>query len=812
MGSALSFAMLAAARREGSPRSGVIAAAAVTPTESVKPVATAARGGEPLVFYGRNQGLYALNARTYYGPGPSGAAPGAWYGGGTATNPVGYKFRVDQIATAPDGDIVYAAVRWKPSNAQPETAWLFGFGCCNTGGPAAGLRYSKDLGGGQSRGLAVSPDSKRVYVLQSDLLSVAGSGALRQYDLVMGPLRAMALSPDGSRLYVLRKDGNISALDTAKLDPALPSPGGVEPIKTVQRVFPHPDGGSFPAEDSDSLAISPDGRTLYVSNWAAGVNVIDTETLQVIGPVTVDGKPLGPKNGFPALTAGMAVSPDGARLYIAQQRVREYGPGALLVVDTATSTVINTLAPPRTDGFETITLQHVAVSPDGYNVFVRGTGNPNNWIMRYVPGEAVWTADGLAQSWPTPGNGDAENVQSGGLAVGPHVEWFSPYNNAPTKLEPVINPPAGADGVVRGQVRALDRDGDAVAFEAYSIPPPEQLADGTDRFTTARGGVVTVKPSGEFTYTPSVAAQEKAARVGAPALDRYDTFGVRAYDRTPFGYGGITVIPVTVPIQPALPSVSISPATLTVAEGNSGTSAASFTVTLSKTPTTAVTVNYATANGTATAGSDYTAKTGTVSFAANTTTLSQSVPVSITGDTVVESDETFTVTLTSAAGASLGAVKTSRVTIRNDDTAPVSPPTINITASGGQGTLSGSQREGNGSGVALRFLVSLSSTADRDVTVDWYTVNGTAIAGQDYGVRNNSTRPEGSVTIYSPQTTAKDPTKTNAVPLGQYIAVPVLGDTTKEQDESFTVVLVTRDVSYPKAGVMTATGTILNDD
>ncbi|MFM8597821.1 MAG: glycosyl hydrolase family 18 protein, partial [Mycobacterium sp.] len=101
------------------------------------------------------------------------------------------------------------------------------------------------------------------------------------------------------------------------------------------------------------------------------------------------------------------------------------------------------------------------------------------------------------------------------------------------------------------------------------------------------------------------------------------------------------------------------------AEGNSGSSTARFTVSLSKAATTTVTVGYATANGTATAGQDYTAASGTVSFAPGV--VSQQISVNVTGDTTVEPTETFTVTLTNPTGATL-ATATATGTITNDDT------------------------------------------------------------------------------------------------------------------------------------------------
>ncbi|MFM8221595.1 MAG: Calx-beta domain-containing protein, partial [Planctomycetaceae bacterium] len=100
--------------------------------------------------------------------------------------------------------------------------------------------------------------------------------------------------------------------------------------------------------------------------------------------------------------------------------------------------------------------------------------------------------------------------------------------------------------------------------------------------------------------------------------------------------------------------VSISPVSLAVTEGNAGSTAGQFTVSLSQPAVTPVTVGYATANGTAVAGQDYTAASGTLTFAVGET--SKPVVVSVLGDGVVEANETFTVNLASPSGAVLGAL------------------------------------------------------------------------------------------------------------------------------------------------------------
>lgn len=120
--------------------------------------------------------------------------------------------------------------------------------------------------------------------------------------------------------------------------------------------------------------------------------------------------------------------------------------------------------------------------------------------------------------------------------------------------------------------------------------------------------------------------------------------------------------------QPSPPALSIHGAA--VAEGNSGTTPLSFQVTLSHPAVKAVTVSYSTAEGTATAPSDYADADGTLTFAPGQTT--KAIVVSVVGDNLVEPDENFVVTLTDPVNATI-ATAIATGTITNDDTAaPVS--------------------------------------------------------------------------------------------------------------------------------------------
>ena len=110
------------------------------------------------------------------------------------------------------------------------------------------------------------------------------------------------------------------------------------------------------------------------------------------------------------------------------------------------------------------------------------------------------------------------------------------------------------------------------------------------------------------------------------------------------------------------PVVSIAGAS--AGEGNSGTTLLSFPVKLSAPATQAVSVSYATADETATAPSDYTAANGTLTFARGQT--AKTIAVTVVGDTVMEPNETFTVTLSSPVNATLGAASATG-TLTTDD-------------------------------------------------------------------------------------------------------------------------------------------------
>ena len=220
------------------------------------------------------------------------------------------------------------------------------------------------------------------------------------------------------------------------------------------------------------------------------------------------------------------------------------------------------------------------------------------------------------------------------------------------------------------------------------------------------------------------------------------------------------------------PSVSINDVFVT--EGNTGSTNATFTLTLSYPYDAPVTVDYETADGDATAGSDYTATSGSVTFAAGVTSMNVAVP--ILGDRVGEADEIFFVNL-SSSDASLGDSQAMAIIFDNE-------PRISIADA--------SVTEGNSGTTVLSFIVTLSASYDAVVTVRFDTQDGSATTGN-----NDYVAASGTLT-FAPGSTS------------QPINVMVQGDLFVEPDETFVV-----NLSDPSGALVAdgqAIGVILTDD
>ncbi len=210
-------------------------------------------------------------------------------------------------------------------------------------------------------------------------------------------------------------------------------------------------------------------------------------------------------------------------------------------------------------------------------------------------------------------------------------------------------------------------------------------------------------------------------------------------------------------------TISIAPRT--VQEGDPATQALTFTVTLSAAAQSPIAVKYNTADGTATAGEDYTAVTnGTVNFGVGD--ISKTITISTVGDTRFEADENFKVQLTAVQGdgARLSTDPAGREalgTLTNDDQPPAITSALRVVE--GQNAV---------------FTVTLPQALSSAISVPYTTRDGTALDGVDdpAGTVADYTKTSGTLIIPAGQTTAQ-------------IVVPVLADALADRGETFTLEL-----------------------
>lgn len=224
-----------------------------------------------------------------------------------------------------------------------------------------------------------------------------------------------------------------------------------------------------------------------------------------------------------------------------------------------------------------------------------------------------------------------------------------------------------------------------------------------------------------------------------------------------------------------VPRVTFSLAADAVAE-QSGT--ASVTVTLDTiNPNAPVTVTVISTDSTATAPADYTAVKQFVVIPAGQ--QQATVPVALVDDFLDEADETLFLQLTDPHGATLGKQTTSELTILDNDTSML-------------GLTNSAATEGDSGTIAAQFAVTLTPPSALTVTVAYSTTDHTAtVADNDY-------LSASGVLTFAPGVTT------------QWLTVLIVGDTTVEADETFTVTL--DNASNALLEQSQASGTILDDD
>ena len=217
-------------------------------------------------------------------------------------------------------------------------------------------------------------------------------------------------------------------------------------------------------------------------------------------------------------------------------------------------------------------------------------------------------------------------------------------------------------------------------------------------------------------------------------------------------YAALNQLLAVAPPPPTAQSFQFGAATATVTEGT-----ATLTIPVTRSSGSgSATVKYATSNGSAVAGQDYTANSGTLSFAAGVTT--QNISISITNDSLYETDETFAVALnTPSMGWTLGSPAATTVTLKDNGDRNVAFTSATALVNEGAGTVT----------LQVQRLGSASATA----SARYATSHGTARSGSDY------TSKSGTLTWAAGDAAPKT------------ITVAIINNTTKESTETFYISL-----------------------
>ncbi|QOV22627.1 beta strand repeat-containing protein, partial [Anabaenopsis elenkinii] len=298
-----------------------------------------------------------------------------------------------------------------------------------------------------------------------------------------------------------------------------------------------------------------------------------------------------------------------------------------------------------------------------------------------------------------------------------------------------------------------------------------------------------VFPSGTVTFAPGQTSQVITVNVQGDTIpEPNETFRVTLSGAT---NATITTATATGTILNDDASLAIAPLDATRLEGNEGLTPFTFTVTRRGDTTGTSSANWAvTGTGENPANADDFAggvfPSGTVTFAPGQT--SQVITVNVQGDTVVEPNETFRVTLSEATNATI-TTATATGTILNDDV-PATGSILSITP------LNADRAEGNSGTTPFTFTVTRTGDTNVTSTVNW-AVTGTGenpASADDFA---GGVFPSGTVTFAPGQRS-------------QVITVNVQGDTRPEPNETFRVTL--SGATNATITTATATGTILDDD
>jgi YVTN family beta-propeller protein/VCBS repeat-containing protein len=402
--------------------------------------------------------------------------------------------------------------------------------------------------GANPMGVAVAPTKTYVANQVSNTVSVidrANPNATPVTINVVGSPTAITLSADGSRAYAAGNNA-ISVINTATntvIATVITNGGQSYGIATtpgsagVQRLYVSNTGnntvsvitantatnsytltgtvtgvGATPA----GVAVSSDGSRAYVANWNSGnVSVINTATNAVIRTIAVGANPFG-----------VAVSADGTRVYVSN-----YGSNTVSVLNPTASTALVTSIAVGTNPFglaisQDGSLLYAANGPDTVSIISAKSNAVVQSVTIDTAPESQWHQIGLSP--------DGGQVYVSDLADGQvRTFTFTRGNTPPTAGTPTVGAPNPVTGIVQGSLNITDTDGDALSYSMQGQPP---------------SGTVVVDAVGNFTYTPTPAARDAAAQTQGPDFASFTVTVTDGLISSP-----ISVTVNNIPIAPTAP-------------------------------------------------------------------------------------------------------------------------------------------------------------------------------------------------------------------------------------------------------------------
>jgi Calx-beta domain len=538
------------------------------------------------------------------------------------------------------------------SEGGPRKLWLFDLNA--TMGTLSQLASTQLTASNSDAGgsLVLSASGQVGFVIVAPNTGFAGMD-LVCFSLVDGSIVSRTQIAGGGEM-IMNETGGKRTLgflkDTATLElfdatnPALPSKIGDIPL---------PKNSEFSGTvTSGSLAFSGDGRYVFVAEQFADFAVVDTLSLQVISSIG------GATNRF----VRVRVYEDSQRRLLALQGAPSGTTGSAFIrlVDATDPFHLATTGQNNTPG----ALGYkgdLAFSHDGSRLYALGS---NALIAYNLPDFSdIWQQIVPSQS--------AREQQL--IVYGPTDELRGAWDliNGTANSAVIGSFPANPPTITTNNVTINEGDAGTIAANfpiVLSAPSNHRV---TVNYSTGDGTATRpsdyTSASGSLVFEPGETVKVISLDVIGDTIDEYDeTF--QLFLNSVVGILATPQVTCTIVDNDPPPMLTVSDAIST--EGNSGSRNATFTIKLGSQTAKQLSVDYTTSDQTATAGVDYTARSGTLTFSTNQTSATLTVP--ITGDTAIEPDETFQLMLSNPQNVTLERT-TATGTIISDDSATGNP-------------------------------------------------------------------------------------------------------------------------------------------